>query len=110
MKRYLYTFTRQDIRPEQQLVQTAHIAFKLGDKCGRDTSKYSDPDDTYFVCVGVRNLDALLAVEKILYKFNFNFEVFYEPDIGNSEMTAIAVYPIDEDKKDILLAFNLLKF
>jgi len=25
-------------------------------------------------------------------------------------MTAIAVHPIDEDKRDILLAFNLLKF
>jgi len=106
MKKYSYFFTRQDIRPEQQLVQTAHVAMKLG----FNLNEQEDPNNTYFVCVGVRNRDALFAVEKILYKFNFKFEVFYEPDIGNNEMTAIAVYPIDEDKRDILMAFNLLKF
>jgi hypothetical protein len=105
-KRYAYFFTRQDIFKEYQLVQTAHVAYKLGSKMGKD----ADPDNTYFTCVGVRNLEALNAVAKILDQFSICYEVFIEPDLNSGEMTAIAVYPIDEDKRDILLAFNLLKF
>lgn len=106
MKRYTYFFTRQDIRPEQQLVQTAHVAMKLGTKLDKD----EDPDNTYFTCVGVRNLEALYAVEKILIRFGFDYEKFFEPDLNGGEYTALAVHPVNEDRRDILLAFNLLKF
>jgi len=109
MKQYAYFFTRQDIFKEYQLVQTAHVALKLGVNAAKH-GIVIDPDNTYFTCIGVRNLDALLAVEKILYRFGFKYENFYEPDLGNIEMTAIAVYPVDEDARDVLLAFNLLKF
>jgi len=102
MKRYSYFFTRQDISPEQQLVQTAHVAMKLGAKLGST----ENPDNTYFTCVGVRNLAGLEAVEKILQKFGFKYEKFFEPDLG--QHTAIAVHPIDEESRDVLLAFNLL--
>jgi hypothetical protein len=105
-KRYVYFFTRQDIFKEYQLVQTAHVAMKLGTKL----AKSEDPDNTYFTCVGVRNLEALEAVEKILDQFGFFYEAFIEPDLNGGEKTAIALYPVDEDKRDILLAFNLLKF
>ena len=106
MKQYVYTFTRQDIFREYQLVQTSHVAYKLGSVLGKD----ADPDHTYFTCIGVRNLDALVAVEKILAEFGFKYETFCEPDLNDGEMTAIAVHPVDEDKRDVLLAFNLLKF
>lgn len=106
MKRYAYFFTRQDIRPEQQLVQTAHVAMKLGTKL----DDADDPDNTYFTCVGVRNSEALAAVQKILQAFKIKYELFFEPDLNGGEYTALAVYPVDEDKRDILLAFNLLKF
>ena len=105
-KRYAYFFVRQDIRPEYQLVQTAHVAMKLG----FNLNEQEDPDNTYFTCVGVRNLDALFAVEKILAEFEFKYEFFCEPDLNGGELTALAVYPVDEDKRDVLLAFNLLKF
>lgn len=105
-KRYAYFFTRQDIFKEYQLVQTAHVAYKLGSMLGDK----ADPDNTYFTCVGVRNLEALFAVMSILVKFSIKYEYFTEPDLNGGEITAIAVYPIDEDKRDILLAFNLLKF
>lgn len=108
MKRYVYTFTRQDIFREYQLVQTAHVAMKLGYALGSDVTV--DPDNTYFTCVGVRNLEALEAVEKILTKFGFKYEKFFEPDLNEGEYTALAVHPVDEDKRDVLLAFNLLKF
>jgi len=106
MKKYCYYFTRQDIFKEYQLVQTAHVAYKLGSKLGKD----ADPNNTYFTCIGVRNLEALEAVEKILQTFGFKYESFIEPDLNAGEQTAIAVYPIDEDKRDVLTAFNLLKF
>ena len=88
-------------------MQTAHVAYKLGAIMGE---KKADADNMYFTCVGVRNLEALEAVGKILDTFGFKYEYFIEPDLNGGEMTAIAVHPIDEDKRDVLLAFNLLKF
>lgn len=122
-KRYAYFFTRQDISPEQQIVQTAHAALKLGYRkrdreveaeistpkdSALDASSYMNPDETYFTVVGVWGVPALEAVVQILEKFKFDYEVFIEPDM-NDEPTSIAVYPIDEDKRGPLLAFNLLR-
>jgi hypothetical protein len=117
MKHYAYFFTRQDISPEQQVVQTAHAAFQLGvnsqrwiDNPPANQQVHADvkAEETYFAVVGVRNLDGLNAVQKILDKFHIKYEVFFEPDLNNGENTSIAVYPIQEDKRDILLAFKLL--
>ena len=106
-KRYAYFFTRQDIFKEYQLVQTAHVAYKLGSILGESEA---DADNTYFTCVGVRNLEALTAVAGILEKFGYEYETFVEPDLNDGEVTALAVHPVDEDTRDVLLAFNLLKF
>ena len=118
MRHYAYFFTRQDISPEYQVVQTAHAAFQLGVNSQRWTAK--PPEDqqvmddikaevTYFTVVGVRNLTALTAVEAILSKFDIKYEIFFEPDLNDGECTSIAVYPIAENKKGPLDAFNLLK-
>ena len=107
MKNYCYLFTRQDISPEQQVVQTAHAAMKLG-YLAHDNMVPLDPDNTYFTVVGVRNEEALYAVVKLLNKFEYSFEVFVEPDIGG-QVTSIATYPINENNRGPLLAFNLLK-
>lgn len=117
MRHYAYFFTRQDISPEYQVVQTAHAAFQLGVNSQRWTDKplvnqqvmdEVSPDETYFTVVGVRNLTALRAVESILTQFNIMYEKFFEPDLNGGEFTSIAVYPIAEDKKGPLDAFNLL--
>lgn len=124
MNYYSYFFTRQDISPEQQIVQTAHAALKLGVNSQRgpgDASKMAttpkvphlidenvNPDETYFTLIGVRNKDALEACMSILDKFGYRYEVFYEPDIGD-EPTSIAVYPIAATDRGPLQAFNLLK-
>lgn len=109
MKQYIYIFTRQDISIEQQAVQSAHVTLKLGYYIGSSCNIPGfDPNKTYFTLVGVRNLEALEAVISILDAFGFLYESFYEPDMGD-EMTSIATFPIDEDKRDALLAFNLLK-
>ena len=107
-KVYAYFFTRQDMSGEQQIVQTAHAAFKLGHiiGCVSDATRVN-PDQTYFTVIGVRNLDALGAVMDILDKFGFLYETFFEADIGG-EPTSIALYPISENDKGILQAFTLL--
>lgn len=119
MKHYAYFFTRQDISPEQQLVQTAHAAFQLGVNSQRwngappvNQQMHQEvvAEETYFTVVGVRDLEGLLAVIKILDGFDIKHEVFYEPDLNGGEFTSIAVYPIREDRRDVLLAFNLLSF
>jgi hypothetical protein len=104
MKRYAYFFTRQDISPEQQIVQTAHAAMKLGFKL----NEQEDPNSTYFTVIGVRNREALSAVDEIISTFGFKYEAFVEPDLNGGEVTSIALYPVTEDKRGILLAFNLL--
>ena len=125
MKTYAYFFTRQDISPEQQIVQTAHAALQLGVNSQRwtknewnetredKTQPHLMPDlinaeETHFTVVGVRNLEALLAVESILDKFGFRYEKFFEPDLNDGEYTSIAVYPIADSSRGPLLAFNLL--
>lgn len=119
---YSYFFTRQDISPEQQIVQTAHAALQLGVNSQRwtkdewvDTTQQPHllPDliraeETHFTVVGVRNLEALLAVELILDKFGFRYERFFEPDLNQGEPTSIAVYPIADTARGPLMAFNLL--
>lgn len=124
MKYYAYFFTRQDISPEQQIVQTAHAAFQLGVHSQRaiikETAKgdgyvpalFNDeviPEETNFTVIGVRDLAALYAVERILEKFGYRYEKFYEPDLKDGEFTSISVYPISEYHRDVLMAFNLLQ-
>ena len=120
-KKYAYFFTRQDIFPEYQLVQTAHVALKLGVKASnyvkvdkRPVKPYQhfdfNPSETYFTCIGVRDLTALDAVMDILNKYELEFELFSEPDLNNGEITSVGVYPVDESARGFLLAFDLLKF
>ena len=108
MKYYAYFFTRQDISPEQQIVQTAHAAFQLGVHSQRVTTDRKtdetlvpcqvneeiDPTETHFTVIGVRDLGALYAVERILQKFGYRYEKFFEPDLKDGEITSIGVYPI----------------
>lgn len=108
MKQYVYFFTRQDISPEQQLVQTAHVA---ASNATFFSESILDINRTYFIVLGVKNLEALKASMNILESFSFKYTYFVEPDLNN-EITSIAVEPLYEDDPDIDIfkAFNLLKF
>lgn len=103
-KNYVYFFTRQDISPEQQLVQTAHAALKMG-----SLVKPINADETYFTVIGVRDEIGLYAVREILDKFQRLYTIFREPDMGDA-ITSVVTYPIPEDERRELLAFSLLKF
>lgn len=105
MKKYVYFFTRQDISGEQQLVQTSHVAFKLGVEL---EATEVNADETYFIVIGVRNLEALWSIEYLLDKLDIEYEAFEEPDIGD-EMTSIATYPLSDWERKALQGFNLLR-
>lgn len=101
---YSYFFTRQDIKPEYQLVQTAHAALELG-----ATLKPEQVNNLHFTCCGITNLEELEAVEHLLTTLGIRFITFREPDIGNQK-TAIAVEPIAENKRGVLRSYPLLTF
>lgn len=104
-KRYCYTFVRQDLSKEQQLVQACHSNLVAGS----ELDDYDEPWDIHFVIVGVRNEEALFAVEQILNKFNIEYRGFIEPYFKNS-LTSITTLPILEDERGPLLSYNILKF
>lgn len=104
-KPYSYIFVRQDIKPEQQLVQTAHCTMVLGSKLS-----HLDCSKIHFVIMGCKDLNELRKRMNFMVERDIRFEVFAEPDINN-EPTAIASYPITsiaERKK--FARFKLLKF
>jgi hypothetical protein len=104
VRNYSYFFTRQDISPEYQLVQTAHAALELGNKLKPEQIK-----DLYFTCCGLANLQELYMIQGYLDNHGIEYIAFREPDIGN-EITSIAVHPIAENKRGILRNYKLLTF
>lgn len=104
VRHYSYFFTRQDIFEEYQLVQTAHAALELGRNLTKEQAK-----DLHFTCCGVRDMNELESVERVLQAIKVPYVVFREPDIGNQK-TSIGVYPIEEHKRGILRNYNLLRF
>jgi hypothetical protein len=102
-KEYVFTFVRQDLSNEQQMVQAGHSLFKLGCSLPRHKG-----DKTYFVIVGVPNLNALKEAADHIGK-HVEFENFIEPDIGD-EMTAISTYPIPAAKKHVFSQYEKLIF
>jgi effector-binding domain-containing protein len=100
---YLFIFVRQDITPEYQAVQASHVAYKAG------SLFKSNPDETYFVLVGVPDELALCEVEILIRKKGYKVACFIEPDLGD-EMTAIAMEPIKSHKKAFLKNYKKLVF
>lgn len=88
---YVYFFTRQDISPAQQLVQTAHAASVVGKEA------IPNPHEQHFIVFGVRDLEALKAKHNELFNLSktngFRLFTFFEPDM-NGEMTSFATSPI----------------
>ncbi|MGH7745461.1 MAG: hypothetical protein ACREQ5_11810, partial [Candidatus Dormibacteria bacterium] len=113
-RRYVYIFVRQDIKPEYQLVQAAHVALQAGYSLRRD-HMYGEPSDNeapnklYFTVVGVKDKLALNGVQNHLEDLVIGHSMFIEPDINN-EMTAIATLPIPVRKRGELLRYKLLTF
>lgn len=102
---YSYIFVRQDLSPEYQLVQAAHVAMVVGQKM----SKSFDSNNTYFTVIGVSDKAEINTVKNVLNENSFTFEEFIEPDIGY-EVTAIGTHPIHWMKRKPLKNYKLLTF
>ncbi len=102
---YVYVFVRQDLSPEQQLVQSAHATLVLGHKL----AKRKDVSELYFAVIGIPQLCDFVDVLKTLKTHGTKYVVFYEPDQGNT-ITAIATMPVKKTKRGILLNYKRLKF
>lgn len=104
-RRYVYVFVRQDLKPEYQLVQAAHVTMELGAALGEEAVK-----GVYYTVCGVQDLSALHALHlNLVGKRTEVIRTFIEPDIGD-EMTAIAIGPIPMRERGDLLKHKLLRF
>lgn len=105
---YCYIFTRQDIRPEQQLVQTAHATMVAG---WHFRLSYSvNPAKINFVCCGVKDESGLKEAMNFMATRGIAFEVFAEPDINN-EVTCVCSHPITSiAQRKKFGCFKLLRF
>jgi hypothetical protein len=101
---YSYILVRTDLSPEQQLVQAAHAAIKLG----ASLESKIDPDLLNLVVCGVANEDALWDAHFYIEDNDYYVKEFVESDLGY-EATAIATEPIKAKKRAFMKQFKLLK-
>ncbi len=110
---YVYTFVRQDISPEYQLVQAAHAAAKMGHRLGNGRFNGAAAekafDELYFAVIGVANDEEMAIAIKDCKELGLEVFPFYEPDIG-SVLTAFSTSPVRADKRNRLLSYKKLKF
>jgi len=97
--KYMYLFTRRDLSPQQQIIQTSHITHIIGKKQECDSVPNA-------VLIGAKNEGDLMAIKEYLEYFDIAHEIFYEPDI--SQHTAIATYPLQGEQRTPLRKFDLM--
>ena len=97
--KYMYLFTRSDLSPQQQIIQTAHAAHIIG----KNQDCNSIPNA---VLIGAKTEYDLVNIKEYLEYFDIAHEIFYEPDIG--QHTAIATYPIEGEQRSPLRKFELM--
>ena len=101
---YLYVLVRQDISPEQQLVQASHAAFEAGLRFyGADSPTSS------LIALTVPHQKALLRAQRKLTALGIRTFTFFEPDFGMGE-SALATEPLMGAQRAPLRGYPLLTF
>jgi hypothetical protein len=103
-KRYVFTFVRQDISEEQQLVQTAHATGKGGAAFG---SGYAS---AHFVVVGVPDG---ISLKLARVDVDRHFKTVGFDDVlssGKSDLTSFTTAPITSGRKRALSGYDKLSF
>lgn len=86
-KPYVYVLVREDISPEQQLVQAAHAALEAG-------FRFEQPAETArLIVLSVPDRDALGAAAARLARYGIAHHQFFEPDFGMGH-SALATRPV----------------
>lgn len=99
-----YFFVRQDISPEQQMVQGMHVALELGNCLTRRETLGLN-----FVTCGVPDLQALEDIESYLIQNEIEYVLYRDSHFMN-EITAIATFPVNAQQRELFRFGKLLRF
>ena len=92
MTTYIYTFIRNDLSPEQRIVQIGHACYEAGKKFNDDVGISN------LVLLHTENEDELTDAACRLDMEGIEYFMFYEPD-NTTGYTAICTRPITENKE-----------
>jgi hypothetical protein len=115
VRHYLYIFVRQDMTPEQIVVQTAHATFVAGSAIRADHTGNAcrrapfNPYHTHFVVLGVPDHKELMDTMIGVQMKGFQPHPFFEGALDN-ELTAFTTGIITQEHRHHFKQFNLLKF
>lgn len=99
----MYTFIRQDMSLQHQLVQACHSSLEAG-------SNFKETDKIPFlICLGMKNGDALVDAEQFLIRKGIKYHKFFEPD-NDLGFTSITTEPLDKEQKRYFSSFGLWKY
>ena len=94
-----YTFIRQDMPLQHQLVQACHACYEAG--------RMKDTDEIpYLICLGMKDGNELEAAERHLEKHGIRYHKFFEPD-NDLGHTSISTEPLSFEQKKIFANFRL---
>lgn len=104
-KNYTYTFIRNDLPIEQQIVQAAHSAYEAG----RDHNISTIP--SHLVLLEAKSETALEKIANKLTEAGIKFSMFYEPDY-NRGYTSITTEPLlhNDARRKLFSKFSLYKY
>ena len=98
MNPYMYLFTRSDLSHPQQIVQTAHAVDEIA-------MRHKSDGTNYMVLCDAISEEHLITIAEALDKHKIDYEMFFEPDIG--QHTAIATQPLRGAERAPLKKFQL---
>ena len=103
MKKYLYMFVREDLRPSQITVQSIHSAFELG----KNIEKQNTEHPSVVLLKAKDEIELNIMMEKIV-SLGLKITSFKEPYYNNS-LTSFCVEPINESQRGLFKKYKLLR-
>ncbi len=101
---YIYTFVREDISPEQKIVQIGHACHEAGKRTSYDKNISS------LILLSARDQEDLVDIAMKLDGKGIEFYMFHEPD-NNMGFSAICTQPInDPNLRNFFRKWNLFRF
>ncbi len=92
MNSYIYTFIRNDISPEQKIVQLGHATWEAG-------QRFSNPGViSSLILLNADNEDDLVSIARKLDEKGIEYYMFFEPD-NNMGYSALCTRPMSTNKE-----------
>jgi hypothetical protein len=94
MNTYIYTFIREDLSPEQKIVQLGHACHEAG----KLLSPTEHKETSNLVLLSAKNEDDLLDIADRIHCTGIAFSMFHEPD-NNMGYSAICTRPVSSARE-----------